>query len=154
MVNPADHYEPTDIGCAGGGIALFVVAAFMVTAALASWWLFSAKFFRARKASYGAEQAVSQPTYPSQPRLEPIIVDDTRLSADYWALEHERGLILDTYGSTKEEGYMHIPIEQAMRLAVKKLPVRSANPSAAAKSRGLFTGGESNSGRVYRVSEP
>jgi hypothetical protein len=146
------YFEATDIGCAGGSVALLIVAAFMITAAFSSWWLFSATFFRNRKASFGAEQAVFQAPYPPQPRLEPLIVDDTRMSADYWAREHDRGLVLDTYGSTDANEYVRIPIEQAMRLAVKKLSVRREGVQATAKSRGLFTGGEANSGRVYRTS--
>jgi hypothetical protein len=147
------HFESTDIGCAGGCAALASYAAVVAIGCLCAWWLFSATFFRHRKATYGEEQVAAPAPFPPQPRLEPLIVDDTRMSADYWAREHERGLVLDTYGSTKEEGYVHIPIEQAMRLAVKQLPVRQESQAATAKSRGLFTGGESNSGRVYRTTE-
>jgi hypothetical protein len=92
---------------------------------------------------------------PREPRLEQI----DRLAGVETPNVHERETsrleVLQSYGPTSEEGFMHIPIEQAMKLLAAspqyKLKARP-EPSADQKRRsgGLVDAGESNSGRMFR----
>ena len=70
--------------------------------------------------------------------------------------------LLHSFGSNKDEkDFVHIPIEQAMKLLESKrlennqwenkLPVRAAPPADQAwRQEGLYDSGESNSGREFR----
>jgi hypothetical protein len=56
---------------------------------------------------------------------------------------------LHSYGNTNESGFVHIPIEQAMKLVAPTLETRQGDRQLPAKGFGLVGGGESNSGRLY-----
>jgi hypothetical protein len=91
---------------------------------------------------------------PAKPRLEQV----DRLAGDETPNIHERMAskeeILKSYGDTPEKGFVHIPIEQAMKLLENKLPARPAPPAEQVeKSSGLVDAGESNSGRMFRKGE-
>jgi hypothetical protein len=58
--------------------------------------------------------------------------------------------VLNSYGPTAEKGFVHIPIQQAIKATVGKLPVKRQTQGEAAKDRGLIDAGESNSGRMFR----
>jgi hypothetical protein len=62
---------------------------------------------------------------------------------------------LHSYGPSDEEGFVHIPIEQAMKAVASTLPVaKESSQGRAAKSSGLLDAGESNSGRMFRGPSP
>ena len=57
---------------------------------------------------------------------------------------------LGTYGATAEKGYVHIPIDLAMKLVRKDLPVRGQVKGDHYRENGLYDSGASNSGRMFR----
>jgi hypothetical protein len=61
---------------------------------------------------------------------------------------------LDSYGPTTEKGFIHIPIQQAMKAIAGKLPIRKQPQASTAASSGLLDGGESNSGRMFQGPSP
>jgi hypothetical protein len=90
-------------------------------------------------------------TLPAEPRLEPL----ERLSGNESANAFDRQLAaerkLTSYGPTDEQGFVHIPIEQAIKLIVPKLPIRKTPAcQGAGMDDGLLDGGGPNSGRIYR----
>jgi hypothetical protein len=87
---------------------------------------------------------------PPAPRLEPLDRMAEFEGSNVFARRAVRERRLHGYGPTEEEGYVHIPIEQAVRQLAGKLPAREEPPPAPQKSHGLVTGGESNSGRMFR----
>ncbi len=92
-----------------------------------------------------------QEALPPEPRLEQL----DRLQGIERPNVHERQAskeeILGSYGSTPKEGFIHIPIDRAMRLLENKLPVRKEPPAGdRRRENGLVNGGESNSGRMFR----
>ncbi len=59
--------------------------------------------------------------------------------------------ILNSYGPTTEEGFVHIPIERAMKMLENKLPARAEPPAdQTRRSDGLVDSGEPNSGGIFR----
>jgi hypothetical protein len=93
---------------------------------------------------------------PALPEGQPRLEQEDRLSGDMTANVYDRQAakesILHTFGSNKDEkDFVHIPIEQAMKLVEKKLPVRATLPADQAwRADGLIDSGESNSGREFR----
>ena len=58
---------------------------------------------------------------------------------------------LNSYGPTAEKGFVHIPIQQAIKAVAGKLPVRKQPPGQSRRNdSGLMDSGESNSGRMFR----
>jgi hypothetical protein len=89
---------------------------------------------------------------PMPPRLEQIDrLAGSKTGAD--AREAAKLRILNSYGNTDADGYVHIPIERAMQLAVQKKLLK-ARPEPAVedvrRSSGLVDAGESNSGRLFK----
>ncbi len=87
---------------------------------------------------------------PRDPRLEQLNRTQGLESGNVRQLESVDLAKLGQFGSTSDEGYVHIPIDDAMDLVVKRLPVRKQNADDDYRSRGLVGGGESNSGRMFR----
>lgn len=92
-------------------------------------------------------------TLPREPRLEQV----DRLAGIETPNVYQREAsyldILNHYGPTHEEGFIHVPIDRAMQYLIeeKKLPARPPlSPEQARHSEGLINSGESNSGRVFR----
>jgi|SRR5204862_2182677 len=121
-VNPDVHHETTDVDVRGVllfGAGLFVVAAIVH---LAIWVLFG--YFSAREAIRGAREyplaAAEQNRLPPEPRLQTAPREDLR---DLRAQEDQ---VLASYGWVdKNAGVVRIPIEEAMKIVVKKgLPAR------------------------------
>jgi hypothetical protein len=87
---------------------------------------------------------------PPEPRLEQL----DRMSGIENSSVYQRQLskedVLRSYGTTDDEGFLRIPIGQAMDYLQKKLPARAGPQPSRRKDSGLVTGGESNSGRVFR----
>ncbi len=96
---------------------------------------------------------------PAEPRLEPL----NRIAGNAPANDFDRQLAqetrLTTFGSTSDKGFIHIPIQDAIKLVVPQLPVRkqpAEKPSQdkPAKDQGLRFDGGPNSGRVFRENSP
>ena len=57
---------------------------------------------------------------------------------------------LHNYGRTSDQNFVHIPIEEAIKILAAKLPSQPRSSPNVYKSYGLVEGGESNSGRIYQ----
>ena len=57
---------------------------------------------------------------------------------------------LNRYGASEEKGFVHIPIQEAIKATAGKLPIRKQQPSEAVKDNGLIDAGQSNSGRMFK----
>jgi hypothetical protein len=90
---------------------------------------------------------------PREPRLEQLDRTAGIESPDVYRREAAKEDILNTYGPTETEDFVHIPIDQAMTLALREnyLPVRPAPPAGQrSRDNGLVDAGASNSGRIFR----
>jgi hypothetical protein len=153
LEHPEVQYEHSD---ANFRAILFIIlgtmalAALIEAAILAFFYDYRAYQADIKKSPYPLAPAPST-ALPAEPRLEEV---DRRAGVEtpnvYERMESKEK-IRDSYGDTPEKGFVHIPIEQAMKLLENKLPARSA-PQAeqAEKSSGLVDAGESNSGRMFR----
>lgn len=86
---------------------------------------------------------------PPEPRLEPLDRLNKVESSNVYERQLSRETILKRYG-TREEGFVHIPIKQAMTLLDGKLPARQGPAVDERRGDGLVDSGESNSGRMFR----
>ncbi len=100
--------------------------------------------------AYANQQAVDS-ALPAAPRLEPLerLSENESVNVFNRQLAAERKLT--SFGPTDQPGFVHIPIEQAIKLIVPKLPIRKTPESReAGMDDGLLDGGGPNSGRIYR----
>ncbi len=154
------HREETDASF--GAILMLLIGAGGV--ALVIYLLITAFFYGWRD----HEAAVKKSSFPLAPApstnpnvLAPLPAGEPRLEQEDRLAGVETPNIderfttkekaLNTFGPAEEKGFVHIPIEQAMKRLENKLPVR-ARPSAdqAWRADGLIDSGESNSGREFR----
>jgi hypothetical protein len=119
-------------------------------------------FFVAREQQQQSAKASNYPLAPSpairlpaEPRLEPLDRLSRIEASNIYDREMANEQKLASYGPTEESGYVHIPIQEAIKLIVPKLRVRS-QPSQddTYKGNGLLDAGEPNSGRVYQETSP
>lgn len=86
---------------------------------------------------------------PGEPKLESLEAVPDDLPPNVFARQLAMERRLNSYGKTTEDGYVHVPIKEAIQHAASTLPVRKEPADAMNKSYGLLGGGEPNSGRVY-----
>lgn len=150
--HPSVHHDPRDVrvGCVfallGATICFFALLGFAV------WRYYDFqrdKQARIKQATHALRPHPSR-ALPPQPRLEPLNRMVKTDISNVFARRAARERLLHGYGPTEAEGYVHIPIELAIDQLAGELPVREAPPPAPLKSHGLVTGGESNSGRMFR----
>jgi hypothetical protein len=152
LVRPSVQRETTDISFWGILIGVLLAAGF---AALHMYLILS--FFRLQLAEqrtyvatpYGRQRSPA-PSLPPSPRIEQIDRMENIDTSSMYLREKAREEVLHRFGPTSEQGFVHIPIEQAIRQAANQLPARPAPPSETRKSAGLVDWGESNSGRLFR----
>ncbi|MCH5374306.1 MAG: hypothetical protein JJ992_10030 [Planctomycetes bacterium] len=153
--HPRVRRETTDIHFAPMLIGFLAGAGVLVVLGYSVWRLYwyqanSLERLRGPRSPFVSRQPEKM---PPQPRLEQL----ERISGDkaanvFWRLAaKERDL--HHYGNTSDQGFVHIPVERAMELVVKDLPIRSPPDVDPTKSNGLVDGGESNSGRML-AQEP
>jgi len=166
IAHPNVSYEHTDASLKWiGGLMI----AGMGFAALV-WWIMLLFFNDYKEYQAGIKRSPfplvspSEPA-PARPRLEQVDreIDKDRpanvLESDILAMEATKLHILESYGVTEQQDYVHIPIEEAMAL-VGKEPAKYNAPyrkqlspelqKIAPWQRGLMDAGESNSGRMPR----
>jgi hypothetical protein len=90
---------------------------------------------------------------PAKPVLEQVERLEGKPGEDVYQRLLAQEAQLETYGETKEEGFVHIPIREAMISVAGHLPVRKEHP-APSKDNGLVDSGASNSGRMFRSASP
>jgi len=95
-----------------------------------------------------AEPSRSLPPEPRLEQIDRVAEIETPNVRERLAAREEA---LRRYGRTGEKGFVHIPVERAMDLLAGKLPARPEPPAGQQRrAGGLVTGGESNSGRLFR----
>jgi hypothetical protein len=151
--HPSVRHERSD---ASFGWVLGLIVGSLGLAAL-TFWLLLVLVHRyqdyqaaSKRSSYPLARA-PQEGLPPEPRLEQL----DRLQGIEGVNVRERQIskeeILGSYGSTSQEGFIHIPIDRAIRLLENHLPVRKETPPGdRRRENGLVNGGESNSGRMFR----
>lgn len=87
---------------------------------------------------------------PKPPILEPLAQMAKDESVDTFKRLVAKEKTLNSQGPTSEKGFIHIPIQQAIKEIEGKLPVRNENQKQVFKDSGLVDSGESNSGRMFR----
>ncbi len=150
------RYEPKDIrlGCLLAVMAAGILV--MVSVGGGIWWFFwwQAGVERVENQSpYPLEPALSQPL-PPEPRLEQINRMAGVESSDVTQRLAAQEKVLNSYGPTDEKGFVHIPIQQAIKAVAGHLPVAKRSPAQSGHASGLVDSGESNSGRMFRRMSP
>ncbi len=94
-------------------------------------------FFEARNRQQLAAKTSNYPLatpevqrLPAEPRLEPLDRLTGNQASDFYQRELAKQRQLNTYGPTDDPQFVHIPIEDAMKMVVAKLPVRRASDRA------------------------
>ena len=153
--HPGVHYEEKDVrfGCI---LALLIVAGCVLVVLFSTVW----QLFRAEQRSQAENKEslyplapASSPPLPPEPRLEQIDRMPPRPAESEAERLAEMERLLHTSGPTAEKGFVHIPIEEAMKKIVDRLPVRKEPPGSdtdRGTDRGLLDSGASNSGRMFR----
>lgn len=143
------QFEQADIATSRIVGVLFVIGLVFVGVALACRWVLDLNASGLDRTARSPQYAAPADRLPTAPRLEPLDRSETTASSDVFAkqlaMEHE----LHGLGDTVETGFVHIPIEQAMKLFVSQLSVRPGDAKPPTKGFGLVDGGESNSGRLF-----
>jgi len=101
-----------------------------------------------------AESPSPKTKLPTEPRLEPLEPQSAKSSAAFVLLQREQEATLRGYGQTADEGFVHVPIDKAIEHLAKDLQSDQRPEALGTKSRGLLTGGEANSGRVFSEATP
>jgi hypothetical protein len=146
--HPDARYEAKDVrfGCI---VAILIAAVCFIVVHFTVVWFF-----------FGAEQRIQagskQSPYPLAPAPSAELPPEPRLEQ----IDHMQNKLSGTvdqrqaaYEPPAEKGFVHIPIEDAMKKIVDQLPVREQPPDHG-KDRGLLDDGLSNSGRMFRGGEP
>jgi hypothetical protein len=154
LVHPSVRHEPSDASyrwVLGILIAAAVLGVIIHVVVLRFFFNYRAYEDAVKRSDYPLAPAPST-GLPPEPRLEQL----NRLAdvdpSNVYLRQEAREEILNSYGPTREEGYIHIPIDRAMTLLEDRLPVRKEQPAddQASRANGLVNAGESNSGRMLR----
>ncbi len=89
---------------------------------------------------------------PLPPRLEQIDRMAGVESPNVFERESAKLEVLDSYGATAEEGFIHIPIERAIQVLLENKTLKSRPEPPAdqlRRSSGLLDAGEPNAGRLF-----
>lgn len=152
LEHPGVKYEPKDIrfGCI---FALLIAACCVAATHYFVVW----KFFGWQKS---VQEDIKKTPYrlaptttmqlPPEPRLEQLERMANEEKENFFKRELAQEKVLHSYGSTEEKGFVHIPVEEAIKAIAAELPVRKPPPEKSIKDNGLMDAGESNSGRMFR----
>jgi hypothetical protein len=152
VVHPDVRYETSDINFRWILGILIAALVFGIIIQLAVWDFFSdyrASQAKVKKSPFPLAPATVD-TLPAEPRLERLDRGDEALAASAAARENAQLSILNSYGPTAEDGYVHVPIDRAMKLVQKQLRSRPQKKTDDKRENGLLDAGEPNSGRAYR----
>jgi hypothetical protein len=152
VVHPDVRYERSDINFRWILGILIAALVFGIIIQLAVWDFFSdyrTSQAKVKKSTFPLAPSTTD-TLPSAPRLERLDRVEEGLTAGAAAREGAELSILNSYGPTSDDGYMHVPIDRAMKLVQKQLRSRPQQKTEDKRQNGLLDAGEPNSGRVYR----
>ncbi len=170
LEHPEVRYEEKDIrwGCI---LALIVttcvIGAVMYFAVWRFYWSQEAAEEKAKRSPYPMAPVPST-ALPPEPRLEELdrgpglgqrdrrqrmtpMTTDEATAADKQLADEETQL--NHYGPTAEKGFVHIPIEEAIKEVAGHLPV-DAKAAPGRDANGLLDAGQSNSGRMFQGPLP
>jgi hypothetical protein len=155
--HPLVRYEKTDVnfrwivGLILGAIVFVALVQYVVLVFVEDYKEYQAEV---KKSPYPLAPGPSN-VLPTEPRLEQIDRLEGFQRGDVYEREMSKEAILNSYGPTSDQGFIHIPIERVLTLGLLKdrLPARG-EPAAGARrrERGLVGSGESNSGRSLQES--
>lgn len=150
--HPAVQVEPTDVRFRGVLIVMLTVLGFGTLQLFAVWWFFGDynRHESAIKQSPFPLAPAPSTALPAEPRLEQVDRMARIESPNVFLREEAKEKILNSTGPTAERGFIHIPIERAMKRVVEQLPCRKEARKGPARDNGLVNGGASNSGRLFR----
>jgi len=140
--------EKTDIR-SWAFIALVAIAAVAIGLRVIGARFWFHKELRQSQHRYAAERPAPSATLPVQPRLEPLEPHSAKSAAAFVSLQREQEATLRSYGRTADKEFVHIPIDKAIERLAKGLQSSRQTDAPEPKNRGLLTGGEANSGRVF-----
>ena len=87
---------------------------------------------------------------PPEPRLEQLDRLSGIETANVYRREAAKENVLESYGKTDDDGFIHVPVERAIQHLAGKLPDRKDEPPGAQHANGLVDSGAPNSGRLFR----
>jgi hypothetical protein len=150
-VNEDVRYEASQVSFVRVALVLLAIAATFAVAGLVSGWLVRANT-NAISRSASDRNSYSRPSdeLPPEPRLEFLGENANERPEDIFARQLQMERILRSYGKTSEDGFVRIPIEEAIRIAAGTVPAQKVLPEELARSFGLIGGGEPNSGRTFQ----
>jgi hypothetical protein len=148
MEHPTVRLEATDVKFLPVAGVVVLVGCALLAAGFFARALLYRELAGARAVDGYRNYSQSHLPLPKQPRLDPLEPADAA-APKYRALDEQMESRLREYGPTEDAGFVHIPIDEAMRLTAEKLRSRTEPAERSPKSRGLVTGGEANSGRVF-----
>ena len=150
------HYERKDIRLRGLLLLMAGACCLMTILGYAVW-----RFYWQQES---AQEAMKKSPYPLAPGLSTKLPPEPRLeqvdrmagidNADVSKRLAEKEKALNGYGPTAENGFVHIPIQQAIKAVAGKLPTRKEPQGPTAADNGLLDAGQSNSGRMFRGPLP
>jgi hypothetical protein len=161
MEHPAMQYEPTDVRFRWILLVIVVacgIAALHYYVVLRLFWVEEHAQQEAKRSPYPLAPTPSL-KWPAEPRLEqierlpPLQQTDQAAAAEAVHLREQEAAkqrVLSSYGPTDEPGFMHVPIEQAIKRVAKQLSANKQETMVPPKSNGLLDSGEPNSGRMFR----
>jgi hypothetical protein len=117
-----------------------------------TWWFFhdyNDYQSRLSKSPFPLAPAPSK-QLPPEPRLEQLDRMEVIQSPNLFVREATKEAILQGYGPTPEKGFVHVPIERAIKHLAGKLPANKDKADATRRDNGLLDAGEPNSGRLFR----
>ena len=87
---------------------------------------------------------------PAKPRLDPLEKLSTDVATRMYHRHDKMMEQLQSYGSTSDKDFVHVPIDRAIETLAGKLPVRKTSVKNSLQDNGLVDSGEPNSGRLFR----
>jgi hypothetical protein len=148
--HPAIRSEPSDANFWKIASVLFGAVVLAVVIFWSVWGFFTryARHEADIKRSRFPLASTPSSTLPREPRLEQV----NRLAGVERPDAHQRReRALNSYGKTEKKGFVHIPVDQAIKDLAGKLPVRKQEEGKGERhDRGLVDNGGPNSGRMFR----
>lgn len=140
-------FENSEVSILGVNAVLMAIAlVFAGVMLLAAWVLFATKAgLNQGEAGHYSAPAEEK---PAAPRLEPLDYGSA-VAINVFRTQLEKQRELHNYGATSDEGFVHVPIEQAIKFTAKSFTRRQHATALPDHAFGLVGGGEANSGRLF-----
>jgi hypothetical protein len=141
-------FDKSEVSVFGVNMVLIAIAIVFAGAVLVGGAILAIRKAPQREVSTSNSYSLPVEPKPAQPRLDPLDFETANVP-NVFAAQLERERELQRYGNTTEEGFVHIPIDIAMRIAPLSKIMHNGQGKPPDKAFGLVGGGEANSGRFY-----